>query len=176
MTDTTDKNEKAIVIKNPTQLEIFRMKFKGFTYEQIEAKFEKKYTARTLELYFYKGGRWHDAYVAWRDFQAQQIKDTMNDMFISQAIEANQQISNLSRGKIFVTVPSMKEGEPDTVVPLSVKPEVILNAAKDILDRAGFKAAEKADSSQSDDLAEKITKHFEAKAAERLAEKKKVKK
>lgn len=163
------EESKDIVIRNDRQLQCFKMKFKGFTYEQMEEK--TGYKSRTLELYFCKGGRWHDAYISWREWQTEQIKETMNDMFIAQSIEANQQIVNLSKGKIFISIPG-PDGK-DQLVPLTVKPDVVLNASKDILDRAGFKPAEKIESKTPDDIAEKITEFFEEKGKTEIAEKKK---
>lgn len=162
------KQSKEIVIVNSRQLECFKMRFKGHTYEQMEAS--TGYKARTLELYFYKGGRWHDSYIAWRTWQVESIKDQMDNMFVAQAIQANQQVVNLTQGRVFITTtgPDGKE----ILVPISVKPDVILNAAKDILDRAGFKPVEKVESKTPEDIAEKMMEFFEGKEKEKIPAKK----
>ena len=173
---TTKKEQtKQIAIKNEKQLIAFKMKFKGHTHEQIAAA--TGYSVVTLDGYFPKGCPWHDQYIAWRTWQVESIKDQMDNMFVAQALDANQQVVNISKGQVYIKI-VRGEGEKkeEIMVPISVKPDVILNAAKDILDRAGFKPAEKVDAKTPDDIAEKITQHFEKRAAEALAEKKKPKK
>ena len=162
------EEKKEIVIRNEKQLTAFRMRFKGHTYEQISEK--TGYSIGTLEGYFCRGGMWYEQYIAWKDWQVDQIKEQMNDMFVAQAVEANQQVINISRGKVYVTVAG-PDGK-DIIVPITVKPDVILNAAKDILDRAGFKPAEKVDAKTPEDIAEKMMEFFETKEKEKIPAKK----
>ena len=157
-----------IVIRNEKQLNAFRLRFKGHTHEQISQA--TGFTVNTLEVYFARGGLWHEQYIAWKEWQTEQIKEQMNDMFIAQAVEANQQVVNISRGKVLIstTGPDGKE----IIIPISVKPDVILNASKDILDRAGFKPAEKVESKTPEDIAEKMMEFFEGKEKEKIPAKK----
>lgn len=166
----TKKKEqtKEIVIRDERQLTAFRMRFKGHTYEQIADK--TGYKAMTLESYFSRGGEWHEAYISWKEWQVEQIKEQMNDMFVAQAVEANQQVVNLSRGRIFVAVPG-PDGK-EILVPTTVKPDVILDASQDILDRAGFKPAEKVDAKTPEDIAEKMMEFFESKEKDKIPAKK----
>lgn len=168
-----DKNTRIIAISNETVLKIFRLRFKGHTYDQIESLINGRYKSRTMELYFYKGGKWHDAYDTWREFQITQIKDQINDMFIAQAIEANQQIINISRGQLYIKIPG-KTPEEDQLLPLSLKGDTVLRASQDILDRAGFKAPEKVEVSDPDDKAEKMLLALEKIKAQKVANKKKI--
>lgn len=163
------EEKKEIVIRNEKQLTAFRMRFKGHTYEQIAG--ETGYKAMTLEVYFARGGLWHEQYVAWKEWQIDQIKEQMNDMFVAQAVEANQQVVNISRGKVFITIPGAKKGE-EIVTAITVKPDVILDAAQDILDRAGFKPAEKVDAKTPEDIAEKMMEFFESKEKDKIPAKK----
>lgn len=162
------EQKKDIVIRNEKQFIAFKMRFKGHTHEQISEN--TGYTVGTLESYFSRGGLWHEQYIAWKEWQTEQIKEQMNDMFIAQAVEANQQVVNISRGKVYIatTDPSGKE----ILVPISVKPDVILNAAKDLLDRAGFKPVEKVESKTPEDIAEKMMEFFEGKEQEKIPAKK----
>lgn len=166
----TDKKEqkKEIVIRNEKQFIAFKMRFKGHTHEQIAQ--ETGYKAMTLESHFARGGAWHEQYIAWKEWQTEQIKEQMNDMFIAQAVEANQQVVNISRGKVLISTTG-PDGE-EIIVPISVKPDVILNASKDILDRAGFKPVEKVESKTPEDIAEKMMEFFEGKEKEKIPAKK----
>jgi hypothetical protein len=165
------KSSPEIEITNEKQLIAFKMRFKGHTYEQIATATE--YEPRTLEVYFAKGGLWHDKYISWRTWQVESIKDQMDNMFVAQAVEANQQVVNISKGQVYIKVVTGEgETKQERMVPIAVKPDVILNAAKDILDRAGFKPAEKADSRVPEDIAEQMIEFFEGKEKEKLESKK----
>lgn len=138
--NTGNKSKKtSIQIINTRQLKAFEMKFKGHTYQQIHN--ETGYTVKTLETYFWNQGRWYDQYQSWRAYQIEIIQERFADMFIAQATDANQQVVNIAKG-VLVSKTLNQDGT-EKVKEIPLKGDVVLRAAQDIMDRAGFKAPEK---------------------------------
>lgn len=138
----------------------FTMRFDGHSYKEIEQ--ETGYTVYTLEAYFYKGGRWYEEYQTWAQARVADINDQVGRMFSAQALEAMQQITNISRG--YCTVMIVGADGTKQRIPITVKDSVILTAAQDILNRAGFKPTEKVEVDTPEDKAEQITRWFEEQA------------
>lgn len=147
----------SLSIKNTRKLLAFEMKFAGNTYAQIEEK--TQYKVQTLQAYFLRGGRWYEDYQSWRKYQLELIEERFADMFTAQATAANQQIVNIAKGLLQVKIGTDKEGKP-IVAPIPLKGDVVLRANQDILDRAGFKPAEKVKVEDSESVAKKIFERY----------------
>lgn len=150
------------------KLEAFSLKFQGFTYPEISK--ETGYSIYTLEQNFYKKGKWHKSYRKWAKQRVDDITSGVNDALVAQAIAAFQRMVNLSVGKFTVAI-ERPDGKK-ILAPIIVKDKTIFSANKDILDRAGFKPAEKIEVETPEDKAEDITKEFEE-AEAKIANKKK---
>lgn len=143
---------KDLQVKNQRKLLAFELKFKGNTYEQIEAA--TGYSVKYLENKFYKNGLWYEEYQSWRAYQLELIQERFTDMFIAQATQANQQVVNIASG---VLSRPIKDAEGNvTMIPVPLTGKTILSAAKDILDRAGFRPAEKVEVKNPEDTAASI--------------------
>lgn len=160
--DTDNK----IVIKDGAMLKCFLMRFRGYTYAQIEESLNQdsevkiKYGGETLENYFSVNGKWYETYTKWRDAQVASITDQVHNAFVAQAIQANQQIVKMAGGILVVEYRNRRGALIRKNVPLNGK--VVLNANQDLLDRAGFKPVERIQSTDAEDMAEKIVKRYEA--------------
>lgn len=155
----TEKNEKTKLpeIVDERKLKCFWLKFKGHSYAQISEA--TGYAVRTLEINFWKQGKWYQDYIAWRKYQVEELNDQINNMFLAQSLEAQQQITNIAKGVLYVSIPG-PDGK-QTLVPLGLKGDTVLRAAQDILDRAGFKPKEKVEVTDPDDHADKLFDWFQ---------------
>jgi hypothetical protein len=155
-------------ILNQDELKCFVMKFRGYTYEQIEKALaedpdvKQKYTTSSMELAFYKGGRWHDKYQSWKKRQIETITEQISSAFIAQATFASQQVVKIATGYLIIEYENKKGTKIRKRIPLNGKS--ILAANQDILDRAGFKPVEKFQPTDADDIAESIIKRYEPKS------------
>lgn len=140
------------------KLKCFHMRFDGYTYEEISKAIG--YTVYTLQSYFCLGGKWHEEWIEWKKNMVDDINEQLSTMFTAQATKAMQQIVNLSKGHATILI----EGADGTTVrvPIKVGDRTMLDAAKDIVDRAGFKPPERIKfDSQADDEAEDMMKALE---------------
>lgn len=167
-----NKERKLPVINNEKKLKAFILRFQGHNYETIHE--QTGYTVRTLQLYFSKGGRWHEHYQSWKTFQMEDINERVSSMFTAQALASLQQIVNLSQGNAKKKI-AMPDGT-ERIVNVDLKGDTILRASQDILDRAGFKPAEKVVTEVPEDEAEKIAKFFDDDDEEAIESKQDVKK
>lgn len=167
-------NKAGTSIKNYTGKEekillAFTLRFKGHTYIQIAQ--ETGYNEHYLENQFCKGGGWHEQYKDWCKARTEDINQQVSTMFTAQALEAMQQIINISKGYL---VGSMQQGDSVIPVPIEVKDSTVLKAAADVLDRAGFKPPEHITvESESEGMADSIFRRMEERRKLREAESKK---
>lgn len=153
------------------KLEAFMMRFNGHTYAQIEEK--TGYTVWYLQQQFYKNGDWYEEYKTWAKDRTDDINGQLSTMFTAQALEAMQQIINISKGYLVRTVEI--NGEKASV-PVGLKDSTILDAAQDVLDRAGFKPPEHITvESESEGMADEIFRKMEERKLRNMASKKKTK-
>lgn len=141
----------------------FTMRFDGHSYAEIEQ--ESGYSVYYLQNCFYRGGRWFEEYQEWAKARVEDINDQVGRVFSAQALEAMQQVVNISKG--YCTVLTIGPDGKKTRTPIAVKDFVILDAAQDILDRAGFKPPDKVEVDTPEDKAEQITRQFEELAKKR---------
>lgn len=157
------------------KLRCFRMRFSGHTYAEIEA--DVGYTVHTLERYFCRGGKWYEEYQVWAKDRTDDINDQLSRMFTAQALESMQQIVNLSRGHATIMVvdenakPDENGHQPRVRIPIKVSDRTMLDAAKDIVDRAGFKPPDRIKfDGDAEDEAEDLLQQMEKIKAEKEAE------
>lgn len=155
------------------KLTAFLMRFKGHTYEEI-AK-ETEYNIYYLQRCFSKEGEWFEEYQTWAAERVDDFNDQIARAFTAQALESFQQIINLSRGKAFLT--AVDDTGKEVKIPLKVTDRTMLDASKDILDRAGFKPPDRleVDETPPEDVAERMLKAMEA-AKQKKAKKRSTKK
>ena len=156
---TTQPPEKQLDIHDEAKLIAFSLRYKGNTYDQIaEALPNKKYSVFTLQQYFRPNGLWYDEYRSWAASMTQDTNEQLKDMFTAQAVHAMQQVTNLAHGRYVITIEDEKGNK--RVQQLSVKDSTALKANQDILDRAGFKPAERIEF-EAESKAEEAAKWFE---------------
>lgn len=142
------------------KIRIFQMRFEGYTYREISKTKGINMNEYTLQGYFCSGGKWHEEYKEWVRQRIDDINEQMSSMFTAQAVEAMQKIVNLSKGHASILVQSA-DGEA-VRVPIKVGDRTMLDAAKDIVDRAGFKPPERIKfDNAADDQAEDMMKALE---------------
>lgn len=141
------KDIKPYTGRESKKLKAFQLRFAGHTYEELATA--TGYSIWTLQKYFAEGGKWHEEYKAWAKDRLDDINDQLSGMFTAQAIEAMQRIVNLSRGHATILVVD-ESSQPDengqkkkTRIPIKVSDRTMLEASRDILDRAGFKPPER---------------------------------
>lgn len=166
------KDLKTFTGKEAIKLKAFTLRFNGHTYEQIAKETELGITY--LQHNFAKAGRWYEEYKEWAKARTEDINNQLSTMFTGQALEAMQQIINISKGYLSRT---MEVGGEKVTVPVELKDSTILKAAADVLDRAGFKPPEHITvESESESMADNIFRRLEEKRKLRDAQKKPKKK
>jgi len=98
----------------------FLLKYEGNTYEEISEALSGRWKPGTLAVYFSKGKKWHDAYVKFESEQSKAIVNEARTVMKRNAVNA---------AKVQVILLNLVKQDP----------KVALQAAKDILDRAGLK-------------------------------------
>lgn len=150
------------------------LRFNGFTYEQMAKDPEVDMDYQYLTHCFAKNGRWYEEYREWAKARTDDINSQLVTMFTGQALEAMQQVINISKGALRGTA---VVGGETVHIPIEVKDSTVLRAAQDVLDRAGFKAPEHITvESESESMADSIFRRLEEKRALRESQSKKPKK
>ncbi len=121
---------------------IFKLKLEGNTYEQIAATEGVNLKEKTLEAYFAKAGKFYLPYQEWAKARIEEMNEQISQGLQSQAVLAFQKMVTIAAGK--------------------ANSMVTLVAAKDILDRSGYKPPEKVVFDSPDSLAKKILDHYDS--------------
>jgi len=100
--------------------EAFLLKYDGKTHKEISELLDGRWKPGTLDVYFTKGRKWHDAYVEFESEQSRLIVESARTVLKRNAKNA---------AEIQVILLGLVKQDPN----------VAQKAAKDILDRAGLK-------------------------------------